>query len=307
MATVQLVTGGAGFIGSHLVEALVARGGRVRVFDNLATGRLENLSAVKDSIEFVQGDLRDRAVVSRAMKGVEVVFHHAALASVPLSVEDPLTTNEVNVTGTLNVLLAARDAGVRRVVYASSSSVYGGSPQLPKREEMKPDPCSPYAVSKLAGEHLCRAFWPVYGLSTVSLRYFNVFGLRQDSDSPYAAVIPKFIECLNAGEPLPVYGDGKQTRDFIPVSSVVEVNMQAAARDRIDGEVFNVGSGKPVSLLDLVSLLGEVSGREPRIRFLPERLGDVRKSWAGIEKARLMLDIVPGSLHEGLRRLLDSG
>jgi len=222
-------------------------------------------------------------------------------------VEDPLTTNEVNATGTLNVLLAARDAGVRRVVYASSSSVYGGSPQLPKREEMKPDPCSPYAVSKLAGEHLCRAFWPVYGLSTVSLRYFNVFGLRQDSDSPYAAVIPKFIECLNAGEPLPVYGDGKQTRDFIPVSSVVEVNMQAAARDRIDGEVFNVGSGKPVSLLDLVSLLGEVSGREPRIRFLPERLGDVRKSWAGIEKARLMLDIVPGSLHEGLRRLLDSG
>lgn len=307
MATVQLVTGGAGFIGSHLVEVLVARGERVRVLDNLATGRLENLSAVKDSVEFIQGDLRDRVVVSQAMKGVEVVFHHAALASVPLSVEDPLTTHEVNATGTLNVLLAARDAGVRRVVYASSSSVYGDGPQLPKREEMEPDPCSPYAVSKLAGEHLCRAFWPVYGLSTVSLRYFNVFGPRQDSDSPYAAVIPKFVECLNAGERLPVYGDGKQTRDFIPVSSVVEVNMQAAARGRIDGEVFNVGSGKPVSLLDLISLLGEVSGREPRIRFLPERLGDVRESWADIEKARRMLDIAPGPLHEGLRRLMDRG
>ncbi len=307
MATVQLVTGGAGFIGSHLVEVLVARGERVRVLDNLATGRLENLSAVKDSVEFIQGDLRDRVVVSQAMKGVEVVFHHAALASVPLSVEDPLTTHEVNATGTLNVLLAARDAGVRRVVYASSSSVYGDGPQLPKREEMEPDPCSPYAVSKLAGEHLCRAFWPVYGLSTVSLRYFNVFGPRQDSDSPYAAVIPKFVECLNAGERLPVYGDGKQTRDFIPVSSVVEVNMQAATRDEIDGEVFNVGSGKPVSLLDLISLLGEVSGREPRIRFLPERLGDVRESWADIEKARRMLDIAPGPLHEGLRRLMDRG
>ncbi len=307
MATVQLVTGGAGFIGSHLVEALVARGKRVRVLDNLATGRLENLSAVKDSVEFVQGDLRDRAVVSRAMQGVEVVFHHAALASVPLSVEDPLTTHDVNATGTLNVLLAARDADVRRVVYASSSSVYGDDPQLPKREEMEPNPCSPYAVSKLAGEHLCRAFWPVYGLSTVSLRYFNVFGLRQDSDSPYAAVISKFVECLNAGEPLPVYGDGKQTRDFISVSSVVEVNMQAAAREGIDGKVFNVGSGKPVSLLDLISLLGEVSGREPRIRFLPERMGDVRESWADIEKARRMLDIAPGPLHEELRRLLDRG
>jgi len=306
MATVQLVTGGAGFIGSHLVEALVARGERVRVLDNLATGRLENLSAVEDSVEFIQGDLRDRAVVSRAMKGVEVVFHHAALASVPLSVEDPLTTHDVNATGTLNVLLAARDTDVRRVVYASSSSVYGDGPELPKHEEMEPDPCSPYAVSKLAGEHLCRAFWPVYGLSTVSLRYFNVFGLRQDSDSPYAAVIPKFVECLTAGKPLPVYGDGKQTRDFIPVSSVVEVNMQAAAKDGIDGEVFNVGSGKPVSLLDLISLLGEVSGREPRIRFLPERRGDVRKSWADIEKARRMLDIVPGSLHEGLRKVMES-
>jgi UDP-glucose 4-epimerase len=273
MATVQLVTGGAGFIGSHLVEALVARGERVRVLDNLATGRLENLSAVKDSVEFIQGDLRDRAVVSRAMKGVEIVFHHAAFASVPLSVEDPLTTHDVNATGTLNVLLAARDAGVRRVIYASSSSVYGDDPRLPKREEMEPDPCSPYAVSKLAGEHLCRAFWPVYGLSTVSLRYFNVFGLRQDSDSPYAAVIPKFVECLNAGEPLPVYGDGEQTRDFIPVSSVIEVNMQAAAREGIDGEVFNVGSGQPVSLLDLIALLGNVSGREPRIRFLPEIVG----------------------------------
>jgi UDP-glucose 4-epimerase len=302
--TTHLVTGGAGFIGSHIVEALVSRGESVRVLDNLTTGRLENLHGVKEEVEFIEGDLRDLATVRRVMEGIEYVFHHAALASVPLSVEDPLTTHAVNATGTLNILFAARDAGVRRVVYASSSSVYGDRPELPKHEEMSLSPCSPYAVSKLAGEELCRAFWPIYGLSTVSLRYFNVFGPRQDPDSPYAAVIPKFVACLKEGEPLPVYGDGRQTRDFIHVSSIVEANLRAAERAGIDGEVFNVGSGKPVSLLDLIAILGEVCGCQPEVRFLPARAGDVRESWANIDKARRMLDLDPSPLQEGLREVM---
>lgn len=298
-----LVTGGAGFIGSHLVQALVRAGESVRVLDNLTTGRLENLHAVRDRIEFVRGDLRDRGTVERAVAGTEIILHHAAIASVPQSMDDPRTTYEVNATGTLNVLLAARDAGTRRVVYASSSAVYGDDPKLPKDEGLLPAPRSPYAVCKLLGEELCRSFTATYRLSTVCLRYFNVFGPRQDPHSPYAAVIPKFVACLREGIPLPIYGDGKQTRDFIPVEAVVAANLQAADRPRIDGAVFNIGSGQATSLLELTEALGQASGRRPELRFLPQRPGDVRDSWADVSRAVKELGLSPPSLTDGLRAI----
>ncbi len=304
---VHLVTGGAGFIGSHLVEALVAGGEQVRVLDNLTTGRLENLRAVRDRVEFVHGDLRDRGTVEHAVAGAEVIFHHAAIASVPQSMQDPLTAYEINATGTLNLLLAAREAGTRRVVYASSSAVYGDGPGLPKREDALTSPRSPYAVCKLIGEELCRGFTATYGLSTVCLRYFNVFGPRQDPHSQYAAVIPRFARCLRAGTPLPVYGDGRQTRDFISVANVVTANLQAARRPGIDGMVFNIATGKATSLLELIEALGQASGRVPEVRFLPERPGDIRESWADIGRAVEHLGLSPKSLVDGLKEILSAG
>lgn len=318
---VYLVTGGAGFIGSHVVEALRRRGEHVRVLDNLATGSLQNLEealglphrslsrppagnpvTVADGCELLLGDIRDLEVLRRACEGVEVVIHEAALRAVPRSVADPLSTNEVNVTGTLNVLLAARDAGVRRVVFASSSSVYGASLEVPKVETMVPAPVSPYAVSKLAGEHYCRVFWELYGLETVSLRYFNVFGPRQDPASEYAAVIPKFIAAALRGEPLEVHGDGLQSRDFTYIANAVRATLLAATAPQAAGGVFNVGAGETYSVLDLVSALEEVLGRPLSVRHTPPRPGDVRVTLADVSRASAVLGYRPeASFLDGFR------
>jgi UDP-glucose 4-epimerase len=290
-----LVTGGAGFIGSNLVERLVAQGERVRVLDNFSTGTYANLSPWLDRIELIAGDIRDPETVCRAMAGVAYVLHQAALPSVPRSVADPMASHEANVTGTLNVLMAARHAGVNRVVYASSSSVYGNSPELPKREEMPTNPLSPYAVSKLAGENYCRAFYQVYGLETVCLRYFNVFGPRQDPNSQYAAVIPKFVTAmLDGGQPV-IYGDGTQSRDFTYVDNVVAANLLAcrAPAGGVAGEAFNVACGERTTLLELVAGLERALGKEATPEFAPPRPGDVKHSLAAIDRARERLGYRP--------------
>jgi nucleoside-diphosphate-sugar epimerase len=297
-----LVTGGGGFIGSHIVDALLAEGHRVRVLDNFSTGKRDNLASVLGEIELIAGDLRDRAAVQQAMDGVECVLHQAALPSVPRSIRDPITTHEVNATGTLNTLIAARDAGVRRLVYASSSSVYGDTPELPKREGMTPRPRSPYAVSKLAGEQYCRAFASSYELETVCLRYFNVFGPRQDPGSPYAAVIPLFASALlNGGKPR-VFGDGQQTRDFTYVANAVRANLLAATSPKAAGAVCNIACQERTSLLSLLGMLGEITGKQPDPTFEESRPGDVRDSLADLTEARGKLGYEVGvPLREGLR------
>ncbi|RLC55839.1 MAG: LPS biosynthesis protein WbpP [Chloroflexota bacterium] len=298
-----LVTGGAGFIGSHIVAELVRRGERVRVFDNFSTGQEANLAPVRQAIELIRGDLRDLAAVRRAVSGVDYVLHQGALASVARSVDDPLASDTCNVVGTLNLLIAARDAGVRRVVYASSSSVYGDSPTLPKREDMKPAPKSPYAVSKLAGEHYCRAFTEVYGLETVSLRYFNVFGPRQDPTSQYAAVIPIFITALLRGKPPTVHGDGRQSRDFTYVTNNVQANLLAATAPGVAGQVFNVACGKRYTLLELLAILRDILSTDVTPVHTAPRPGDVRHSLADISKAQQALGYrVEVPFEEGLRR-----
>src|SRR6476661_1117279 len=253
-----LVTGGAGFIGSHIVEALVRRGGEVRVLDNFSTGKLNNLVAVADDIELISSDVCDETAVGRAVAGCDAVFHQAALASVPRSIEDPLATHAACATGTLVVLHEARKAGVRRVVYAASSSAYGNQPQPKKKETDVPSPLSPYAAAKLAGESYCAAFWHSYGFETVALRYFNVFGPRQDPSGPYAAVIPLFIKSILAGKQPMIFGDGRQTRDFTYVENVVQTNLLAADVGEAAGQVFNVGSGAAISLLDLLQSLNAI-------------------------------------------------
>ncbi len=288
-----LVTGGAGFIGSHIVDELVRRGERVRVLDDFSTGKRENLASVAHRVELKGGDIRDVATVKAAMLGVDYVLHQAALPSVPRSVADPMTTNEVNVTGTLNVLMAAREANVKRVVYASSSSVYGNNPTLPKREDMSTNPLSPYAVSKLAGENYCRAFHQVYGLPMVALRYFNVFGPRQDPASQYSAVIPRFIASLLRGEPPTIYGDGTQSRDFTYVANVVQANLLACHREEAVGQVINVACGERYTLLDLCRELAELTGKTFQPTFAPPRAGDVKHSMAAIDRARQLLDYAP--------------
>jgi UDP-glucose 4-epimerase len=303
-----LVTGGAGFIGSHLAARLVADGAAVRVFDNFSSGSQDNLAAVAANIDVVDGDLRDEAAVRRATGGVEVVFHQAADPSVPRSVADPRTTYDVNVTGTLNVLLAARDAACRRVVFASSCAVYGDDPALPKHEGMLPVPVSPYAASKLAGEGLCTVFARVYELETIALRYFNVFGPRQDPHSPYAAVIPRFLDALRRGESPVVYGDGEQTRDFVYVGNVVEANLRAADSPGISGRVFNVASGQPVSLNEVLGKLAALLGVEARATHEPARAGDIRHSAADVSAARSALGIETSvSLEEGLKHVIAEG
>ena len=298
-----LVTGGAGFIGSHLVDALVAAGHEVRVLDNLSTGSAANLAAVRHRIEFVQGDITDLGVVREATRGVEVVFHQAALPSVARSVADPLASHEVNATGTLRLLQAARQSGVRRFVYASSSSVYGDTPALPKREDLATNPLSPYAVSKLAGEHYCRVFTRLFGLETVSLRYFNVFGPRQDPTSEYAAVVPKFIAAMSRGEAPEIHGDGTQSRDFTYVANVVDANLRAAYAPGVGGEVLNVACGRRASLLDLVATLNDILGTTIEARFGEPRPGDVKHSLADISRARSLLAYEPRvQLEEGLAR-----
>ena len=277
-----LVTGGAGFIGSHIVEALVADGQRVRVLDNLSTGRWENIVSFGDAVEFIVGDLRDADVVRQAVEGIDYVLHQGAIVSVNRSVRDPIPTETTNVVGTLNLLLAARDAGVRRVVYASSSSVYGDTPTLPKVETMPSHPKSPYAVSKMAMEYHCRAFTDLHNLETVGLRYFNVFGPRQDPASEYAAVIPKFITAMLRGERPTIYGDGTQSRDFTYVSNVVAANLLAATAPDMVGRVFNAAVGDRYTLLELIDTLNEIMGTQIEPIFAPERLGDVKHSQADV-------------------------
>jgi len=301
--TLYLVTGGAGFIGSHIVEELVRRGERVRVLDNFSTGRRENIAPFLEHIELVEGDLRDLPTVRRAVEGVDYVLHQAALASVPRSVADPLASNAANVTGTLHLLVAARDAEVKRVVYAASSSAYGDSPTLPKQEDMPTAPKSPYAVSKLAGEHYCRAFTEVYGLETVSLRYFNVFGPRQDPASQYAAVVPLFITAMLRGESPTIYGDGLQSRDFTYVANVVHANLLATTAPGVAGRVFNIACGQRYTLLDLIAILNEIMDAHVTPVHTDPRPGDVRHSLADVTAAQEALGYrAEVDFREGLRQ-----
>ena len=298
-----LVTGGAGFIGSHLTERLIELGHEVVVLDDLSTGREENLAHLQGRFRFVKGSITDLQLMRELMPGIEVVFHQAALGSVPRSVEDPMTTHEVNVTGTFNVLLAAKEAGVERVVYAASSSAYGDTPTLPKVETMLPQPLSPYAVSKLVGEYYCQVFTRVYGLPTVSLRYFNVFGPCQNPHSQYAAVIPKFITAALKGEPLTVYGDGEQSRDFTYIENVVQANLLAMQSERAVGKVYNVACGGRYTLNELIRLLQGILGKQLDVQYLPPRAGDVKHSMASIEAAERDLGYrVLVDFEEGLRR-----
>ena len=299
-----LVTGGGGFIGSHLVERLVRDGHRVRVIDNFTTGHRRNLAPFMDDIELVEGDLQSYERASAAVRGCEIVLHQAAMPSVPRSVQDPLTSNAANVIGTLNVLLAARDSGARRVVFASSSSVYGSVPDLPKREELPTLPISPYAVAKLAGEGYCRSFTEVYGLETVALRYFNVFGARQDPLSQYAAVIPNFITAALQGESPTIFGDGEQSRDFTYVDNVVEGNVLAmSAPGVVAGRAYNVACGDRITLNELVATIGRVLGRSIEPRYEAPRPGDVRHSMADTTRAREDFGFEPVvGFEEGLAR-----
>jgi UDP-glucose 4-epimerase len=284
-----LVTGGGGFIGSNLVRALLERGDDVRVLDNFSTGNRANLSDIAGELEMVEGELRSYERVHAATRGVEVVFHQGALPSVPRSVQDPLTTAAVNTEGTLNVLLAARDESVRRVVFASSSSVYGNSDELPRVETQNPDPISPYGVSKLAAERYCVSFSRVYPLETVALRYFNVFGPNQDPSSQYAAVVPRFITAIGDGRPVPIYGDGEQQRDFTYVANVVEANLLAADADRVSGTIVNVATGRATSVNELADTIGSILGTTVERELSPARTGDIRDSYADATRARELL------------------
>ncbi|HLZ21209.1 MAG TPA: SDR family oxidoreductase [Ktedonobacterales bacterium] len=302
-----LITGGAGFIGSHIAAALLARGDSVRIFDNFATGREANLAPLAGRAEVVRGDLRALDTIRAAVAGVDVIFHEGALASVPRSIADPIASLESNVNGTQHVLLAAREAGVRRVVYASSSSVYGDTPILPKREDMPTNPLSPYAIQKLAGEQLCLAYHRLFGLETVALRYFNVFGPRQDPKSEYAAVIPRFLMALLSGTRPIVFGDGEQTRDFTYVENVVQANLLAATAPEAPGHAMNIGYGARVSLNETLRLAGELLGVPVEADYQPPRPGDVRDSLADIGLARRLLGYTPTvDFRDGLARTLDT-
>jgi nucleoside-diphosphate-sugar epimerase len=302
-----LVTGGGGFIGSNLVRALVERGDDVRVIDNFSTGNRANLADLVGEVAVIEGELRSYERVHAATRGVEVVFHQGALPSVPRSVQDPLTTSAVNVEGTLNVLLAARDEGVRRVVLASSSSVYGNSDELPRLETQNPDPISPYGVSKLAAERYGVSFARVYPLETVALRYFNVFGPNQDPSSQYAAVVPLFITAIVESRTISVFGDGEQKRDFTYVANVVDANLLAASAEGISGRVLNVATGRATSVNELADTIGAVLGRDVDREFHGERTGDIRDSWADVTRARDLLGWEPRiGLEKGLRIVADA-
>ena len=303
-----LVTGGAGFIGSHLTEGLVSRGYEVRVLDNLCAGKKENLAAVMDRIELRIGDIRDKETVTGAMRGMDIVFHQAALRSVPASIDDPASFNEVNAAGTMNILIAAREEGIKRLVNASSSSVYGPDAEMPEKEDFRPAPISPYAASKMAGEYYCRVFSKVYGLETVSLRYFNVFGPRQDPHSKYAAVIAVFALRMLKDLSPEVHGDGEQSRDFSYVDNVVEANILAATagNKEVSGDVFNIACSKEHSVLDVFNNINKILGKDVKAAFTPSRAGDVRRSLADISKAGNMLGYSPKvEFADGLKRTVE--
>ena len=299
-----LVTGGAGFIGSNIVEELVKQGRQVRVLDNYATGKRENLDAFRDRIEVIEGDVRSPFAVMEAVQGCNYILHQAALPSVPRSVKDPLTTNEVNVVGTLNVLKAALACGVKKMVYASSSSVYGNSAVLPKSEDMPPHPLSPYAVSKLAGENYCETFSSLYGLPIVVLRYFNVFGPRQDPASQYSAVIPKFLAAIRVGRPPVVFGDGTQSRDFCHVDNVIRANLAACLTETGNFLIANVAPGKRYTLNEMIDMMNRIMGRDVKPMYDKPRLGDVRHSLASVERLKDVLGVRELiGLEEGLSKL----
>jgi UDP-glucose 4-epimerase len=304
-----LVTGGSGFIGSHLVEALLGEGLAVRVVDNLSTGRRDNLAHLGGSYEWMEGDLADFDVAARATEGVDYVFHQAAIPSVPRSVREPLPSHASGPTATLNVLEAARQAGVRRVMFAASSSAYGDTEELPKHEEMIPRPLSPYAAGKLAGEHYVRVYAQTMGLDGVSLRYFNIFGPRQDPSSPYSGVISLFVRAMREGRRPTLFGDGRQTRDFTYIANAVRANLLAMRSPRpLGGDVLNVGTGRRISLLDLVSALNEILGTRLEPEFQPPRAGDVRDSLASLDRIKAALGYEPLiDFAEGLRRTVASG
>lgn len=300
-----LVTGGAGFIGSHLVEALLQRGDRVRVLDNLSSGRLANIAAVFPKIEFIEGNIQDETVVQQAMAGVELVFHLAAVVSVPQSMVRPQEAESINVIGTLNLLQAARAAGVFRLILSSTCAIYGDEPILPKIESMPPQPQSPYAISKLAAEQYCRLFTTTFGLETMALRYFNVFGPRQDPTSPYSGVISIFVDQMARGLPVTIFGSGEQTRDFVFVSDVVRANLLAAQTPEAGGQVINIGTGRPVTIHQLFAMLSRQLQYDRPPLYQPARPGDVLHSYADAGQARTVLGWQPQvSFGEGLRRLV---
>ncbi|OGS36011.1 MAG: Vi polysaccharide biosynthesis protein VipB/TviC [Elusimicrobia bacterium RIFOXYB2_FULL_49_7] len=302
-----LVTGGCGFIGSHICEELVNEGHEVTIFDNLSSGYEHNIAAFKDKVRFIQADVRDKDALTQATRGVDYLFHEAALVSVFDSVERPGDNNDINITGTLNVLLAARENKVKRVVVASSAAIYGNDPTLPKREEMKPQPESPYALAKILKEYYFSVFHKLYGLETVCLRYFNVFGPRQDPSSMYSGVISKFTDNILNNKQTYIFGDGGQTRDFVFVKDVVQANLLAMRSPKAGkGDVFNVATGRTVSLLDLLNTLSKIEGRNIKPEFKPERSGDIRRSAASIDKATAVLGYAPKfTLFDGLKALLD--
>jgi len=303
--SVYLVTGGAGFIGSHLVDRLVKLARRVRVLDNFETGKRDNLAQAADQIELVEGDIRDLATVREAMREVEVVFHLAALGSVPRSVADPLTTNEVNVTGTLNLLLAARDVEARRFVFSSSSSVYGESETMPQHESLPCRPISPYGVSKLVGEQYCRVFYQAYGLETLCLRYFNVFGPRQDPTSQYAAAIPLFVSHLLRDEPPTVFDDGEQSRGFTYVDNVVDANLAAAEVGEVAGQAVNISSATSVTVNQVVNEVRSLLGKDIEPVYAPPRPGDIKHSLADVSLARKLMNYEPQvDFADGLARAI---
>ncbi len=307
LSGVALVTGGAGFIGSHIASALSEQGMRVRVMDNLSTGSEENLKEIDGRVEFIKASITDHVALDRALEDVELIFHEAAIPSVPRSVEQPAETHEASVNGTFGLLLAAKEKNVRRVVYAASSSAYGDQQESPKHEEMRPDPLSPYAVAKLVGEYYCRAFTRSYGLETGCLRYFNVFGPRQDPSSQYSGVISRFIRALESGEKPMIYGDGEQSRDFTYVANVVDANLRAAESAQAIGKVINIGNGVSITVNQLLETLQTLSGHsEVTAEYAPPRVGDVRNSLADLSLARSALGYDPTvQLEEGLQRTLD--
>lgn len=307
LSGIVLVTGGAGFIGSHIAATLQESGARIRIIDNLVTGHMANLEEIGGSIDFIEASVSDEGAVRRALEDVEVVFHEAALPSVPRSVADPKETHTACVDGTFNLLQAARERGVRRFVYAASSSAYGDQPTLPKHEDMRPEPLSPYAVAKLVGEYYCQVFYRVYGLETLSLRYFNVFGPRQDPSSQYSGVISRFISDLMRGERPTIYGDGEQTRDFTYIANVVAANLSAAETTKGIGEVMNVANGEKVSLNELLTILKKLTGREDlEADYKDVRAGDVKHSQADNQRAIEFLDYKTlVGLEEGLSQTIE--